>query len=252
VEQEAYNEKISFVIKWVTILLLVVLGLVIIIPWSIWKEEEHYRDLCRWKMTNLWNAQRLYHELRGEYNPNLRETLQFIDQVRDSVLADSMYVRDQQIHFSNEWIDINVPPFWYEDFDTTFAHPYSAQDTSEEIIYTALVPNDETGMIDTMYLNRERDRWMYADTLWEGKIIDTTWEMRIERIMKYDRYNLVDSLLYCPLVQELYAASFNEDSLLTITCPTKGGVEFDRYYFFTFSDTGHGFIRDGKQSWKNR
>lgn len=249
-EQQAYNEKWSFVVKWITVILLVVLLFVIVIPWSIWKEEQYYRDLCHWKMTNLWNSQRLYHDLRKEYNPNLREALQFIDQVRDSVLADSMYVRDQRINFNNEWVKIFVPPYWHEDFDTSFANSYSAQDTSEEIIYTALVPNDQTGLIDTMYLNRVRDRWMYADTLWEGRIIDTNVEMRIERVMKYDRYNLVDSLLICPLVKEMYTASLSEDSVLTIYCPTRGGVEYSRYYFFTFSDTGHGHIRDGNRSWQ--
>lgn len=248
-EEQAYNEKWSFVVKWITVVLLVVLGLVILIPWSIWKEEQYYQDLCHWKMANLWNAQRLYYDIRKEYNPNLRETLQFIDQVRDSVLADSMYVKNQKIYFNNEWVNISVPEYWFEDFDTTFAHSFGAQDTSEEIIYTALAPNDETGMIDTLYLNRERDRWMYSDTLWEGEIIDTNSEMRIERIMKYNRYNLVDSLLVCPLVEELYQTILSEDSVLTIYCPTRGGVEFDRYYFFTFSDTGHGSIRDGKRSW---
>lgn len=249
-EQQAYNEKWSFVVKWVTVILLIVLALVIAIPWSIWKEEEYYRNLCHWKMSNLWNAQRLYHNLRHEYNPNLRETLQFIDQVRDSILADSMYVKDQKIYFNNEWIDINVPEYWHEDFDTTFAYAYDAQDTSEEIIYTALVPNDETGKIDTLFLNRERDRWMYSDTLWEGEIIDTNSEMRIEKVVKYERYNLVDSLLVCPLMNEVYQSVLSEDSVLTIYCPTRGGVEFDRYYFFTFSDTGHGFIRDGERSWQ--
>ncbi|MDD3806873.1 MAG: hypothetical protein PHE86_02390 [Candidatus Marinimicrobia bacterium] len=249
-EQKAYNETWSFIVKWITVILLVVLVLVIIIPWRIWQEEDYYRELCHWKMTNLWNAQRLYHELRKEYNPNLRETLQFIDQVRDSILADSMYVRNQKIFFNNKWIDINIPQYWHEDFDTTFAHAYSAQDTFEEIIYTALVPNEETGLIDTIFLNEDRDRWIYSDSLWEGRIIDTNSELRIERVMKYESYNLVDSLLVCSLVNELYQSELSEDSILTIYCPTRGGVEFKRYYFFTFSDTGHGYIHDGKRSWK--
>jgi hypothetical protein len=74
--------------------------------------------------------------------------------------------------------------------------------------------------------------------------------MRIEKVVKYERYNLVDSLLVCPLMNEVYQSVLSEDSVLTIYCPTRGGVEFDRYYFFTFSDTGHGFIRDGERSWQ--
>lgn len=253
-EDAAYSGKLSFIIKWVVVVLFIVMLFVIYIPQAIWNKEDKVRDLAHWKMMQLWDAERMYKKLTGAYNDDLHSTLQFISQVRDSVLADSMYTDQQFINFQGNRIKINIPQYWTEDYDTAFAFPYAANDTSYEKIYTALVPNEETGMKDTLYLNARRDAYVYTDSLWEGSIIDTAEDIRVEKVLKYKRFNLVDSLMVCPLTGKEYYTerAGKEGEKIRIVSPTKGGINFSVYHFWTYTDTGHGFIEDGDASWEKR
>lgn len=245
-----YSETLSFIIKWVTVLLIIVFLFVIYVPKSIWEKEEAIRDLAHWKMSQLWDAEEAYHALTGEYDTDLKSLMEFISMVRDSVMADSMYTGEQFINYNGERRRITVPEFWAEEFDTLFAFPYMGRDSSLEVIFTAVVPNSETGVNDTTYYNRDRDRFIYADSLWEGWIIDTTEEMRYENVQKYKRFNLVDSLLVCPLTEKEYYVRELDEGKIAIQSPTKGGVSFSVNTFWTFNDTGHGAIVDGVPNWK--
>jgi hypothetical protein len=249
VEDAPYNEKLSFIIKWIVVILFVLMLFVIYIPNNIWAKEKQIRKLAHWKMTQLWDAQRMYHALTNSYNDDLRATLRFVSQVRDSILADSMYTGEQYINFQNNRIKIKIPNFWDYEYDTTFAFPYEATDTTYETIYTAAVPNPQTGLKDTIYLNKRRDTYVYKDSLWEGQILDTALDIRVEKVEKYKRFNLVDSLLICPLTKEEYYTERTKDNKIRIVSPTRGGVRFPVYHFWTFEDTGHGYIEDGEKSW---
>lgn len=245
-----YSEKLSFTIKWITVLLIVIFFFVIYIPKAIWEDEGHYRNLAHWKMAQLWDAEEAYNDITGKYNNDLKETMTFISMVRDSVLADSMYIGDQFINFKGERLSITVPEFWAMEYDTMFAFPYMAKDSSLEIIYTAVMPNDETGINDTTFYNKARDGFIFNDSLWTGWIIDTTKEMRYESVQKYKRFNLVDSLMVCPLTKKQYYVEELEEGKIAILSPTRGGVNFSVKTFWTFVDTGHGAIVDGVSSWK--
>ena len=243
-----YSSTWSFWVKWLSIVLCVLALLVIFTKTNIWNQEKKIRSLARWRMQQLWDAEGLYDKLTNEYNPNLAETLTFIKQVRDSIYADSLYAGEQIIKFDGKQYTIKIPQFWMIDYDTSFSHPYLAKDTSYISIFTALEENDETGNIDTVYLNEHRDRWIYSDSLWKGNIIDTVKERIVEDVLKYKPFMLDSELLVGPITKKKFTATL-KDGKLTIQSPTKGGISFRKYFFFTFQDTGHGSITDGKKSW---
>ena len=209
-EQQYYNEKLSFVIKWIAVILLVILLLVIFIPSNIWRQENSMRERSQWKMEQLWDAQRMYNKLTGHYDADMEGVLWFVSAVRDSILADSEYIGNQVILYKGEEVSISVPEFWFTEYDTVFSRPYHAKDTNLVGVYTAVEMNLETGGMDTVYLGEHKDRYKYSDTLWEGIIIDTTIDTIIEKVMKYKHFNLVDSLLVCPLTDEEYSVKVIE------------------------------------------
>ncbi len=249
-EEQYYSEKWSFIVKWIAVILFVILLLVIFIPSNIWKEEDNMRSRSEWKMEQLWDAQRMYKKLTGHYDTDIKGVLWFVSAVRDSILADSEYVNEQYIRYKDEDIKINVPQFWFTEYDTVFSRPYHAKDTSFIDVYTAVELNFETGGWDTIFLGEIKDRYKYSDTLWEGTIIDTTVDTIIERVMKYKHFNLVDSLTICPLTDKPYYITVKGKDTVIIHSPMKGGYLERKYFFFTFKDTGHGFIMNGEASWE--
>lgn len=250
-EQQYYNEKWSFVIKWIAVILIVILLLVIFIPNNIWRNENDMRNRSHWKMEQLWDAQRMYHKLTGYYDADMKGVLWFVSAVRDSILADSEYIGNQIITYKGEDVTIQVPEFWFTEYDTVFSNPYNAKDTSLVGVYTAVEYNGETGTWDTVYLGENKDRYKYTDTLWEGVILDTTIDTIIEKVIKYKHFNLVDSLLVCPLTDKEYkvAVKGKESDTVFIYSPVRGGYKDRKYFFFTYKDTGHGFIMNGEASW---
>ncbi|RKY54591.1 MAG: hypothetical protein DRP93_04990 [Candidatus Neomarinimicrobiota bacterium] len=250
-EQQYYNEKWSFVIKWIAVILLVILLLVIFIPNNIWKDEYNMRHRSHWKMEQLWDAQRMYHKLTGYYDADMKGVLWFVSAVRDSILADSEYIGNQIIKYKGENIAIQVPEFWFTEYDTVFSNPYNAKDTSLVSVFTAVEYNGETGIWDTVYLGENKDRYKYTDTLWEGVILDTTIDTIIEKVIKYKHFNLVDSLLVCPLTNKEYKVTVKgkESDTVIINSPIRDGYKDRIYLFFTIKVTGRGFIMNGEASW---
>ncbi|MBW6458240.1 MAG: hypothetical protein K0B52_03665 [FCB group bacterium] len=251
-EQKYYSEKWSFVIKWIAVILIVILLLVIFIPSNIWQQENNMRKRSQWKMEQLWQAQRMYEKLTGYYDADMKGVLWFVSAVRDSILADSTYIGEQYINYKGKRVRIRVPMLWFSEYDTLFANPYPARDTSLAEVYTAIELNLETGYWDTIFLAQDKDQYKYMDTLWQGVILDTTIDTIIERVTKYNRFNLVDSLLVCPLTGLEYEVSVKgkDRDTVTIHSPIRGGFFERKYLFFTFKDTGHGFIMNGEASWE--
>ena len=209
------------------------------------------RARSQWKMEQLWDAQRMYEKLTGYYDADMKGVLWFVSAVRDSILADSEYVGDQVIVYKGEEVSISVPKFWNTEYDTVFSRPYHAKDTNMVGVFTAVELNIETGSWDTVYLGENKDRYKYSDTLWEGIIIDTTIDTIIENVIKYNEFNLVDSLMTCPLTAEEYKVKVqgkNTDTVY-IYSPVRNGYQDRKFFFFTYKDTGHGFIMNGEASW---
>jgi hypothetical protein len=250
-DQQYYSEKWSFVVKWIAVILLVILLLVIFIPSNIWKKEDNMRAKSQWKMEQLWDAQRMYHKLTGYYDSDMKGVLWFVSAVRDSILADSQYVGEQVINYKGKEVTINVPEFWSTEYDTVFSRPYHAKDTSLVGVYKAVEMNLETGGWDTVYLGENKDRYKYTDSLWEGIILDTTIDTIIEKVIKYKRFNLVDSLLYGPLTHKEYTVKVRgkDSDTVIIKSPIHGGYSKRKYFFFTYKDTGHGSIMNGEATW---
>lgn len=251
-DEQYYSEKWSFIVKWIAVILFVILILVIFIPNNIWKEENRMRERSQWKMEQLWDAQRLYKKLAGEYSADMKGVLWVVSAVRDSILADSQYVGKQILNYKGEAFQINVPRNYFTEYDTVFSLPYPARDTSLANVFTAIEMNYETGEWDTVFLDENKDRYKYADSLWEGSIIDTVVDTIIERVTKYKNFNLEDSLLFCPLTNLPYEVTVKgaDSDTVIIQSPVKEGYKERKYLFFFFKDTGHGSITNGEASWK--
>ncbi len=251
-EEQYYSEKWSFALKWIAVILVVILLLVIFIPNNIWKEEANMRQRSQWKMVQLWDAQRMYKKLTGHYDPDMKGVLWFVSAVRDSILADSQYTGQQWINYKDEKIKINVPRYWFPEYDTVFSKPYEDRDTSHVNVFTAVEMNYETGLWDTIFLDEFKDRYKYNDSLWVGAIIDTVVDTIIERVTKFKRFRLADSLLYCPLTGSPYLVSVEgaKADTVAIQSPTKDGYKERKFLFFSFKESGHGSINNGVMSWK--
>ncbi|MDX9777963.1 MAG: hypothetical protein RBT43_04300, partial [bacterium] len=74
----------------------------------------------------------------------------------------------------------------------------------------------------------------------------------IERVTKFKRFRLADSLLYCPLTELPYDVTVRgeESDTVIIHSPIKGGYKERKFLFFSFKDSGHGSITNGEMSWK--
>jgi hypothetical protein len=253
-EEQYYSEKWSFAVKWIAVILVVLLLLVIFIPNNIWKEEARMRQRSQWKMEQLWDAQRMYHKLTGYYDPDMKGVIWFVSAVRDSILADSQYTGKQLISYKGDKVSINVPRYWFAEYDTIFSKPYPARDTSLANVFTAVEMNYETGLWDTIFLDESKDRYKYSDSLWVGSIIDTVVDTIVERVTKFKRFRLADSLLYCPLTEKPYEVSVKgeESDTVIIRSPIKDAYKERKFLFFSFKEDGHGSIINGESSWKKR
>ena len=80
------------------ILAMFFLIIVIYVPVAIWEEEEHFQKESRYRMKNLYDVQEFYSSLTGNYNPNFLEAMTLINATRDSAVADSLFIGEQEIN----------------------------------------------------------------------------------------------------------------------------------------------------------
>lgn len=231
------------------ILAMFFLIIVIYVPVAIWEEEAHFRKESRHRMQNLYDVEEFYSRLIGSYNPNFLEAMTLINAARDSVVADSLFIDEQQITIGGKVFIVDIGESFEFEFDTTFGFKSFRKDTVNDTTVQIALYAEDLGRIDTSYI-RKKDLSGYES---EGNFIEVVKEepmKRVEAIEYYKTYLPDSSNYYCPLTNIPYQMEIGEDGAsLKVSSPIKETIKESRYLLFSFKANSHGIIKDGQQSW---
>ena len=124
----------SDILEVFIILAMFLLIVVIYVPVAIWEEESYYEKESRYRMQNVYDIQSFYSRLTGEYTNSFFEALNVVNSVRDSTIADSLYIGEQNLVIGNQKYLIDVNQSYGFEFDTTFGFKSYRKDTVVDTI----------------------------------------------------------------------------------------------------------------------
>jgi len=232
-----------------TILAMFFLIIVIYVPVAIWEEEAHFRKESRHRMQNLYDVEEFYSRLIGSYNPNFLEAMTLINAARDSVVADSLFIDEQQITIGGKVFIVDIGESFEFEFDTTFGFKSFRKDTVNDTTVQIALYAEDLGRIDTSYI-RKKDLSGYESEENFIEIVKEEPMKRVEAIEYYKTYLPDSSNYYCPLTNIPYQIEIGEDGAsLKVSSPIKETIKESRYLLFSFKANSHGIIKDGQQSW---
>ena len=257
-KQKFFNDYLEVTTFFVFILTL----LVIFIPSLIWEEEDMYKNESRSRMQALYNVENFHNILVGKYEQDGLKAVTLVNAVRDSVMADSTFLGDQSIKLNGEEFLVNIPKGFDVEYDTTFGQRRVAKETIVDTTVTIVMLSEDTGLEDTLYVQKRNLFEMQEDPLFLSVVKEATFE-RIETVSYFDRrfrkettpYNFVflpdASQLVCPLTGEPYIIDINEEAnSVRVSSPIRSYRD-NRYGFFALKTRSHGYIIDGTRSWDN-
>ena len=231
------------------ILAMFFLIIVIYVPVAIWEEEAHFRKESRHRMQNLYDVEEFYSRLIGSYNPNFLEAMTLINAARDSVVADSLFIDEQQITIGGKVFIVDIGESFEFEFDTTFGFKSFRKDTVNDTTVQIALYAEDLGRIDTSYI-RKKDLSGYESEENFIEIVKEEPMKRVEAIEYYKTYLPDSSNYYCPLTNISYQMEIGEDGAsLKVSSPIKETIKESRYLLFSFKANSHGIIKDGQQSW---
>ena len=231
------------------ILAMFFLIIVIYVPVAIWEEEAHFRKESRHRMQNLYDVEEFYSRLTGSYNPNFLEAMTLINAARDSVVADSLFIDEQQITIGGKVFIVDIGESFEFEFDTTFGFKSFRKDTVNDTTVQIALYAEDLGRIDTSYI-RKKDLLGYESDENFIEIVKVEPMKRVEAIEYYKTYLPDSSNYYCPLTNIPYQMEIGEDGAsLKVSSPIKETIKESRYLLFSFKANSHGIIKDGQQSW---
>jgi hypothetical protein len=231
------------------ILAMFFLIIVIYVPVAIWEEEAHFQKESRYRMQNLYDVEEFYSRLTGSYNPNFLEAMTLINAARDSVVADSLFIDEQEITIGGKVFIVDIGESFEFEFDTTFGFKSFRKDTVNDTTVQIALYAEDLGRIDTSYI-RKKDLSGYESDENFIEIVNEEPMKRVEAIEYYKTYLPDSSNYYCPLTNIPYQMEIGEDgSSLKVSCPIKETIKESRYLLFSFKANSHGIIKDGQQSW---
>jgi hypothetical protein len=177
-------------------------------------------------------------------------------------MADSTFLGDQSIKLNGEEFLVNIPKGFDVEYDTTFGQRRVAKETIVDTTVTIVMLSEDTGLEDTLYVQKRNLFEMQEDPLFLSVVKEATFE-RIETVSYFDRrfrkettpYNFVflpdASQLVCPLTGEPYIIDINEEAnSVRVSSPIRSYRD-NRYGFFALKTRSHGYIIDGTRSWDN-
>jgi len=231
------------------ILAMFFLIIAIYVPVAIWEEEAHFQKESRYRMQNLYDVEEFYSRLTGSYNPNFLEAMTLINAARDSVVADSLFIDDQEITIGGKVFIVDIGESFEFEFDTTFGFKSFRKDTVNDTTVQIALYAEDLGRIDTSYI-RKKDLSGYEIEENFIEIVKEEPMKRVEAIEYYKTYLPDSSNYYCPLTNIPYQMEIGEDGAsLKVSSPIKETIKESRYLLFSFKANSHGIIKDGQQSW---
>ena len=257
-KQKFFNDYLEVITFFVFILIL----LVIYIPSLIWEEEDMYKEESRFRMQTVYNVENFHNILTGSYETDGKKAVTLVNAVRDSVMADSTFLGEQIVKLNGEEFLVDVPKGFDVEYDTTFGLRRISKETIVDTTVTVLMMSEETGLEDTVYVQKKNLFDTQQDPLFMGIVEETTFE-RVETVSYFDRrfrketspYNFVflpdDTQFFCPLTGDPYIIEINDEgNSVRVSSPIRSYRD-NRYGFFALKTRSHGYIIDGSRSWDN-
>ena len=240
----------SDILEIFIILAMFLLIVVIYVPVAIWEEESYYEKASRYRMQNVYDIQSFYSRLTGEYTPSFFEALSVVNSVRDSSIADSLYLGEQNLEFENQKYFIDVNQSYGFEYDTTFGFKSFRKDTLLDTVVQISIYSEELGREDTSYIQK-KELYNYENSSDFIGVIKEEPINRVQAVEYYKTYIPDSTNYYCPLTNEPYIIDISDDgSTLTISSPINVPIIKRHYFLFAFKAINHGFIKGGRKSWE--
>lgn len=243
------NNKIDL-LEVLIILTLLLLVVVIYVPVAIWEEENYFTKESRFRMNNLYDMEVFYKSLTGDFSTDFHESMNIVNAVRDSVVADSLFIEKQEVFLNGKTYLVDVYESFSFEFDTTFGFLSFRRDTILDTTVQIIVYDQDLSREDSIYI-RKSDLSDYSGTENFKGVINEEPTLRVEIVEYYKTFLPDSSTYYCPLTGENYDISISEDGGgFSVSSPIKSPYIEPRYLFFSFKANSHGIIQDGTRSWE--
>lgn len=131
--KKAPRSRISYLLDFIILVLVIVLLAVIFIPKKIWNLEEKYRDECRERIVNIFEAEKEHFRLTETYSDDLSEMVSLIKAVKDTLLKDSTFIGARTVMIDSIERAVNIDENFLARYDTVFTIPIT-----DSIIYCPL------------------------------------------------------------------------------------------------------------------
>ena len=177
-KQKFFNDYLEVITFFLFILIL----LVIYIPSLIWEEEDMYKEESRFRMQTVYNVENFHNILTGSYQPDGKKAVTLVNAVRDSVMADSTFLGEQTVKLNGEEFLVDVPKGFDVEYDTTFGLRRISKETIIDTTVTILMMSEETGMEDTVYVQKKNLFDAQQDPMFIGIVEEAAFE-RVETVV---------------------------------------------------------------------
>jgi len=251
--RDTLDRKIA-TLDWGIIFSILLLFIIIYIPRSIWVEEAEIRDDARQRMLDISNSQDFYYELTGKYSTSGEHLFELIEAAMDSLIADSTFTGTQSLNLSDGKYSINIERGFEVKVDTTFSEAVIMRTVKLDTIYTLGMRNEDSGGIDTLFVNVKDLKSFTADEMFHS-IFSSDTTSRTEIITDYLRkkYHLDNERLYCPITNEKFLFDIDESDaenpVFTVSSPLPDDYTESRFIVFQFEAGKHGSIKGGVTTW---
>ena len=122
----------------------------------------------------------------SSYETDANKAVNLVNAVRDSVMADSTFLGEQIVKLNGEEFLVDVPKGFDVEYDTTFGLRRISKETIVDTTVTVLMMSEETGMEDTVYVQKKNLFDAQQDPTFMGIVEETTFE-RVETVSYFDR-----------------------------------------------------------------
>jgi len=232
------------------ILAMFFLIVVIYVPVSIWEEETFFEKESRYRMSNVYDIESFYSRLTGEYNPNFHEAMTLVNAARDSTVADSLFIGEQEILLFGKEFNVDITESFSFEYDTTFGVKSFRRDTVKDTTVQIAFYAEDLGRNDTSFIRKKDLPGYLANENFLGIVKEEPME-RVEAKEFYKTYLPDSSTYYCPLTDSPYNMEITEDGRgLLVSSPISDPIIKSRYLLFSFKAKSHGIIKDGRKSWE--
>ncbi len=231
------------------VLSLIFMIITIYVPKAIWAEESAIEADSRFNIQNVYDVEMFYNTLTDSFNTDGAWAIDLINAIRDSLHADSTYLGERTLAVEGKIIAVNVPKGFDVEFDTTFGYARTRRDSIMDTTHTIVLYSEELGRNDTLFIPHKKLREYEKNQNFIDHV-GSEIKMRTELINYYDSYQPSQSMLSCPLTNDLYKITVSDDNRsVRVASPITDVYKENRYLIFSFKAQNHGYINDGVRSW---